>query len=197
VLFFTCLALSAKLASISTPEWRMFIVVVYVSPGDPAVYVGPFAGRGAAESYLESIRKYDYVGRQVVALGSTNLKPDGTMFDPPEPAPPPPPVDRTQRVTLGGTPIGEHLERKENGQQKDYIVLTEEERKKGFVRPVRRTYVHLTCKTSTTMGAALAETYARDPKFYSGTFCCACADHFPVGEDGEFVWSGTKEKVGT
>ena len=28
------------------------------------------------------------------------------------------------------------------------------------------------------MGRALAETYARDPKFYSGTFCVNCGRHF-------------------
>jgi hypothetical protein len=33
--------------------------------------------------------------------------------------------------------------------------------------------------------------------FYSGTFCCGCGTHFPVGETGEFVWDGTNEKVGT
>lgn len=31
---------------------------------------------------------------------------------------------------------------KANGQQKGYLVLTEEERAKGFLRPVRRSYVH-------------------------------------------------------
>jgi len=30
--------------------------------------------------------------------------------------------------TIGGTPIGEHVEPKDNGQQKDYLVLTAEER---------------------------------------------------------------------
>lgn len=82
------------------------------------------------------------------------------------------------------------------GQQKGYVVLATEERAKGFVRPVRDRYVHQKCGTVTTMGRALAETYARDPYFYSGTFCCSCRAHFPVGEDGEFVWEdGTK--VGT
>lgn len=84
-----------------------------------------------------------------------------------------------------------------SGQQKGYVVLAEEERAKGFVRPVRRSYVHEKCGVVTTMGYALAETYARDPYFYSGTFCCGCGAHFPVGEDGEFIWDGTKEKVGT
>ena len=83
------------------------------------------------------------------------------------------------------------------GQQQDYVVLAEEERAKGFVRPVRRSYRHLACGTVTTMGLTLAETYARDPQFYSGTFCCGCRAHFPVGEEGEFVWDGTDERVGT
>lgn len=83
------------------------------------------------------------------------------------------------------------------GQQKGYVVLAEEERAKGFVRPVRRSYTHLKCGGVTTMGQTIAETYARDPNFYSGTFCCHCGTHFPVGEDGQFVWQGTNEKVGT
>ena len=83
------------------------------------------------------------------------------------------------------------------GQQQDYVVLSEEERAKGFVRPVRQSYKHLTCGTVTTMGLSLAETYARDPRFYSGTFCCGCQGHFRIGESGQFVWDGTDEKVGT
>lgn len=134
------------------------------------------------------------------------------------------------------------------GQQKGYVVLSDEERAKGFVRPVRRSYVHVGplppaslrdltaeeteryeqygyvkfeeygperspitgkfwvqadldrlggCGVKTTMGEALAETYARDPGFYTGTFCCGCRTHFPVGEHGEFVWDGTDERVGS
>ena len=86
------------------------------------------------------------------------------------------------------------------GMQKGYVVLSAEERAKGFVRPVRRSYVHEKCGGVTTMGTALAETYAREPGFYSGTFCAKCRAHFPVGADGEFVWYGTNfkgEKVGT
>lgn len=81
--------------------------------------------------------------------------------------------------------------------QETYLVLTDEERAQGFVRPVRRSYRHLICGTVTTMGVAIAETYARDPKFYDGTFCAGCRGHFPVGEAGEFIWDGTDEKVGT
>jgi len=138
-----------------------------------------------------------------------------------------------------------------DGQNEKYLVLSDEERAKGFVRPVRRSYVHagapgptyelrdLTqeerttfnadehgyvkyepypegsdslgrfwtqaqldnaskgCGTLTTMGQAIAETYARDPNFYGATFCCGCGKHLPVGRDGEFVWDGTSERVGT
>jgi hypothetical protein len=83
------------------------------------------------------------------------------------------------------------------GMQKGYVVLSAEERAKGFVRPVRSSYVHDKCGGVTTMGLSLAETYARDPAFYSGTFCAICRTHFPVGAAGEFTWKGTDEKVGT
>lgn len=137
-----------------------------------------------------------------------------------------------------------------SGQHRDYWVLSEAERAKGFVRPVRNAYRHVGrpapkhelreltdderaryagegyvryetypkgptsaigrfwtqtdldavgkgCGSVTTMGAALSETYARQPSFYGSTFCCACRTHLPVGKDGEFVWEGTTERVGT
>ncbi len=82
-----------------------------------------------------------------------------------------------------------------------YLVLSEEERAKGFVRPVRRTYVHVrgisqqkpACGAATTMSLALAETYAREPKFYGATYCVGCLMHLPVNEfdwdDGQRVGS--------
>lgn len=77
------------------------------------------------------------------------------------------------------------------GQHKDYWVLCESERAKGFVRPVRQEYIHQKCGSETHMGLALSETYARDPKFYGATFCCRCGAHYPVAEfkwlDGETV----------
>ena len=79
-------------------------------------------------------------------------------------------------------------------QAEAYLVLSEEERAKGFVRPVRRSYLHRTCGTVTTMGTALAETYARDPKFYGGTYCVHCQMHRPVGE---FTWEPDGEVVGS
>lgn len=166
---------------------------------------------------------------------------------------PPPPADHSKVETIHGTPIGEHTDLRSDGQQKDYLVLSAEERAKGFVRPVRSAYVHVGrpavrhplrdltdeeraryepfgyvkyeeyppevrksssvvgrfwtqadldrvgkgCGNTTTMSRQLAETYARDPSFYSGTFCATCRQHFPVGAEGEFVWEGTDEKVGT
>lgn len=82
-----------------------------------------------------------------------------------------------------------HTELRADGQQKGYVVLSAEERAKGFVKPVRTAYIHQTCGAMTSMGRSLAETYARDPNFYSGTFCVGCAAHFPLDqfkwEDGE------------
>ena len=69
-----------------------------------------------------------------------------------------------------------------------YLVLSEEERAKGFTRPLRRSYTHATCGMVTTMGPALAETYATEPGFYGATYCAHCRMHRPVGEAGEFTW---------
>jgi len=155
-------------------------------------------------------------------------------------------MSRENIKTLHGTPLGEHLEiDPATGMQKDYVVLTEEERAKGFVRPVRRDYIHtgkrpkhplrdLTseererypeyvkfeeypasshpttgrfwsakdlnsgCGFVTTMSVEIAESYARNPRFYSGTMCVHCKAHFDVGAAGEFIWNdGSGEKVGT
>lgn len=73
-------------------------------------------------------------------------------------------------------------------QAEAYLVLSEEERKKGFVRPVRRSYWHAKCGTITTMAPAIAETYARNPAHYGATYCMYCARHLPVGPNGDFYW---------
>lgn len=103
-----------------------------------------------------------------------------------------------------------HVE-SQSGQNKKYLILSEEERAKGFVRPVRQDYVHEVsyvkdvegsdtlvkargCGVRTTMSLAIAETYARDPKFYGSTWCTGCRKHLPLNE---FVWDGTKEEVGS
>ncbi|WP_407146283.1 hypothetical protein [Bradyrhizobium sp. ORS 86] len=163
-----------------------------------------------------------------------------------------PPVDQSQRTLTDGSPVtDDHRELKANGQQKGYVVLSDAERARGFVRPVRRSYQHVGrpgpqfplrdltpdehrqydqygylkyedyppergplcgrfwtqamldavdkgCGAVTTMGHAIAETYARSPNFYGGTFCCGCGKHLPVGADGEFVWvDNPDQRVGT
>ena len=79
-------------------------------------------------------------------------------------------------------------------QNEVYLALSEEERKKGFVRPVRQSYVHKVCGALTTMALPIAETYARNPGFYGATYCCNCQMHRPVSE---FLWDGTNEQVGS
>lgn len=145
--------------------------------------------------------------------------------------------------------LGHGVDEKPVAQNAVYLVLSEEERAKGFVRPVRCSYVHVGpagpqhplrdltpgerlrygddwakfedypqpegsehavlgrgwtqaqldavgkgCGTVTTMGRALAETYARDPSFYGATYCCGCSRHLRVDE---FVWDGTDQRVGS
>src|SRR5687767_676226 len=83
---------------------------------------------------------------------------------------------------------------KENGQNEKYLVLSDEERAKGFTRPYRDSYVHKVCGALTKMNQTISETYARDPKFYGATFCVGCGKHLPVSE---FLWDGTDEEVGS
>lgn len=150
-------------------------------------------------------------------------------------------------MSLTTDPTDPRLERDQQnptGQHGTYLILSEDERAKGFVRPVRDSYRHVgqtpknplrdltpdeherydqygyvkfeaypesessvvgrfwtteqlrgsACGTVTTMGRALAETYARDPHFYGATFCVHCNRHLPVAE---FVWDGTDEVVGS
>lgn len=146
--------------------------------------------------------------------------------------------------TTSGKPIDEHTREinPATGMQNDYIVLCEDERKKGFIRPYRDSYKHVGerpkhplsdltdeekeryknfgyvsyeaypegesvmgrywtekqinsgCGTVTTMGRALAETYAREPKFYGVTYCCTCGTHYPVAE---FIWTADGEQLGS
>lgn len=100
----------------------------------------------------------------------------------------------SNRQLVDGRPVpadGSHRKIQANGQQRDYVCLTPEERAKGFVKPVRREYKHR-CGVVTKMALPLAETYARDPGFYSGTFCCGCRAHFPLSE---FMWEPDGEQM--
>lgn len=102
------------------------------------------------------------------------------------------------RVLTNGNPVPEdnsHTELKSNGQQKEYVILSEAERAKGFVRPYRDAYKHRVCGAVTTMSKPIAETYARDPNFYSGTFCVRCGSHFPLEEFNWYEMDGRVTEV--
>jgi hypothetical protein len=107
--------------------------------------------------------------------------------------------------------LGYGIDKESVPQNKKYLILSNEERNKGFIRPVRETYIHVgknpkmsgivlirpdenACGTRTTMALAIAETYARNPKFYGSTYCCSCQKHLSVSE---FIWEGTEERVGS
>lgn len=100
------------------------------------------------------------------------------------------------RRLVGDRPVSsDHREiDPKTGQQKDYVVLSAEERAKGFIRPVRRSYVHTFCGAITTMHKEIAETYARDPSFYDATFCVQCGKHFALDQ---FTWLGYEDRVGS
>jgi|SRR6478735_10527641 len=227
------------------------------------------------EVVLWGVRHFRALGRPVInelerVPGATRDKPTAyvecfayaSMTESPglprwEP-PTPPPVDRgaTDVVGKAAAPGVPDTTLQQDGQQAGYQVLSEAERAKGFVRPVRKSYIHVGrkicgkvapatlvnfleegyvawvcnlapghspadgcaykavteheyktlkktgtltgCEYVTSMGQALAETYARDPEHYTGTFCSHCKMHFPVGKHGEFDWMGEEgNKVGT
>lgn len=70
-------------------------------------------------------------------------------------------------------------------QAETYLVLSQVEIEKGFVRQIRMSYRHTICGRITFIGVELAETWARDPKFYESTYCCYCMMHRYVNE---FTW---------
>lgn len=98
------------------------------------------------------------------------------------------------RDTKTGAPTEEKLA---DGQLKDHYVLCPEDRAKGYVEPYRESYIHEKCGGLTRMPRACAETYAVQPEYYGSTFCCHCRGYFPVGANGEFIWDGSNQKVGT
>lgn len=102
--------------------------------------------------------------------------------------------------------LGHGVDDEPRGMNEAYLVLSEEERAKGFVRPLRRSYIHVGlggteanrtgrgCGVETRMGLALCETYARQPDFYGATYCVGCSMHLPVAE---FVWAEDGQVVGS
>lgn len=92
--------------------------------------------------------------------------------------------------------LGYGSDNKPTEQQKKYLILSEEERAKGFCRPVRFGYFHNIpgCGGYTKMANQIAETYATDPKFYGSTYCVHCRMHRPVEE---FTWEDPKSGMNT
>jgi hypothetical protein len=90
--------------------------------------------------------------------------------------------------------LGHGSDDKPGPQNKVYLVLSPEERAKGFVRPLRRSYIHDKCGVETKMGLDLCETYARDPSFYGATYCIGCEMHKPMRQ---FKWADDGEQVGS
>lgn len=90
--------------------------------------------------------------------------------------------------------LGNGVDSEPSAQNAVYLVLSDDERAKGFVRPFRRSYIHPRCGVVTRMSVPIAETYARDPHFYGSTYCVGCSAHLVVDE---FLWDGTTERVGS
>lgn len=88
--------------------------------------------------------------------------------------------------------------KKDNGQQESYLILSDEERQKGYVRPFRDSYIHDKCGVVTRMGFKIAETYAVNNKFYTHTFCTFCGTHLPVEEfHWDDNWDNSNDIVGS
>lgn len=87
-----------------------------------------------------------------------------------------------------GDPPGDfdYGEQREDGQYENYPTVDEGE----FEQEPRDSYVHGECGTVTTMRGDLPESVARDPEYYTKTYCAGCQEHVPVEEvhweeDGE------------
>lgn len=100
--------------------------------------------------------------------------------------------DEPRKTLADGTQIyPTHREITASGMQRGYVVLAEEERAKGFIRPFRDSYIHTKCGGLTTMARSIAETYARNPNSTAALFVLAVALIFPLGKAANFY--GTEQ----
>ena len=75
------------------------------------------------------------------------------------------PVDRNQVELTDGSPVTpDHADLQQNGQQKGYVVLTPEERAKGYVRPVRRTVARSASNCGAVDVVAMEQGMIADPQ---------------------------------
>ena len=77
-------------------------------------------------------------------------------------------------------------EKREDGQYESYPTIDDGE----FVQEPRASYIHEACGTKTTMSSELQKSVARDPTYYSHTYCAGCQEHVLIEEvswtrDGE------------
>ena len=94
--------------------------------------------------------------------------------------------DKSKITTDPNDPrLGHGIDDEPRSQNQAYLVLSEKEKAKGFVRPYRERYIHTTCGTFTKMHKDIAESFAVDPRFYGATYCVKCQKHLPLHE---FEW---------
>jgi hypothetical protein len=66
---------------------------------------------------------------------------------------------------------------------------------KASTKKQPRKYTHLTCGTEMEMSDSVAADFYANPDRYSSLYCSGCGVGVRIGEDGEVVWTGGKEKV--
>jgi len=69
-------------------------------------------------------------------------------------------------------------EKRSDGQYENYPTIDNGD----FEQPVRDEYVHEGCSSTTKMTGDLPESVARNPHYYTKTFCVGCGKHVPVSE---------------
>lgn len=72
--------------------------------------------------------------------------------------------------------------------------LTSDQLAKGFIRPIKRWYMHNVCGTITSMSNEQAEKFARVPQAFRDTYCVQCQENRPVDE---FIWVDDGSQVGS
>lgn len=114
-------------------------------------------------------------------------------------------ASRGVKVPSDGKPYDESLSVEElakapqavdpiTGQHGAHWVLSDEDLASGYIRPVRLSYLHRKCGKVTSMPIRIAQTYAKQPDFYSRTFCCECREYQPVSQ---FEWLDDKTTLGS
>ncbi len=56
-------------------------------------------------------------------------------------------------------------------------------------------YTHLNCDTEMEMSEETADQFYSNPGENASLYCSTCNAGIRIGEDGEMVWTGTKDKV--